>query len=79
MPTHSSKTQKLQKVIVSELETIGMSNELEAVANMIVRSREELRRRSEKIRLLKRSDPSMTEAMKVANIMPRGSSADLFD
>jgi hypothetical protein len=61
------------------LETIGTSNELEAVANIIVRSREGLRRRCEETRLLKRSDPSMTEAMKVANIMPSGSSAEPFN
>lgn len=28
---------------------------------------------------MKRRDPSMTDAMNVANIMPRGSSVELFD
>jgi hypothetical protein len=58
---------------------MGTSNELEAVANMIVRSRDGLRRRWEEIRVLKRRDPSITDAMNVANIIPRGSSVEPFN
>jgi hypothetical protein len=46
---------------------------------MIVRSRDGLRRRWEEIRVLKRRDPSITDAMNVANIIPRGSSVEPFN
>lgn len=63
--------QKLQKMVVSEEVSRGARRLEDAVAKMMVRSRE-----GESIwadmRTLKSNEPSMAEAMKQAKIMPRG-------
>jgi hypothetical protein len=76
MPTHSSKTQKLQNVSDSEVERRGVSKEVEAVAKTMVRRREGDRSWYLEMRRLKRREPSMTAAMKEAKIMPRGREED---
>lgn len=72
MPTQASKTQKDQKVRVSDFVRTGIKREEEAVANIMVRRREGEMRRWVEIRRLKVREPSITEAMNAANIVPKG-------
>jgi hypothetical protein len=77
MPTQVSKTQKLQKVAISERRRMGMRSEVEAVAKIMVRRRVCVISWCVETRRLKKREPSITEDMKQANIMPRGRGSEL--
>lgn len=64
--------QKDQKVKDSELVRTGIKRVEEAVAKRMVRRWEGERRRCVEIKRLKAREPSITEAMNAAKIVPNG-------